>query len=64
MKVKQLIELLRQFDPERNVWVIYDTFQAFPADDFAPIGKRDADKAENYDGDEQPAAGDIAMIVG
>lgn len=64
MKVRQLIELLRQFDPERNVWIIYDTFEAFPADGFAPISKRDADAAVDYCEDEQPKAGDIAMIVG
>lgn len=30
MTVKQLIDYLSQFDPDANVWVIYDCFYLFP----------------------------------
>lgn len=27
MKVKELIELLQNLDQEKNIWVLYDTFE-------------------------------------
>lgn len=32
MKVRELIEHLQTLDPERNVWVIYDTYMAYEPD--------------------------------
>ena len=29
MTVRELIEQLQTLDPERNVWIIYDTFMAY-----------------------------------
>ena len=63
MKVKELIQLLRQFDPERNVWVIYDSFEAFPAS-FAPMSKEEAQLPTCYWEETQPAAGDLATYAG
>lgn len=28
MKVKELIEILETFDQEKNIWILYDTFEA------------------------------------
>lgn len=32
MTIKELIEHLQDLDPDRNVWVIYDTFFAYKPD--------------------------------
>lgn len=40
MKVRELIEHLQTLDPERNVWVVYDTFM-FYQPDFSDVADRD-----------------------
>lgn len=32
MKVKELIAELQQLNPEANIWVLYDSFFAYPPD--------------------------------
>ena len=36
MKVRELIEHLKTLDPERNVWVVYDSF-VFYQPDFSDV---------------------------
>lgn len=42
MKVRELIEHLKTLDPERNVWVVYDTFMYYQPDFSDVAGSADA----------------------
>ena len=59
MTVGELITYLGQFDPKREVWVIYDTFCAYPAD-FAPV----PDNVLNVVHRDGVHPGDLIMEVG
>ena len=50
MKAGKLIELLKQFDPEVNVWVVYEGVDAHPAK-FVPAGVEEAADAGVEPGD-------------
>lgn len=59
MTVRELSEYLKQFDPDREVWVIYDTIAAYPAD-FMPA--TDAQATAYHSEGVHP--GDLIMEVG
>lgn len=59
MKIRELVEYLRQFDPEKEVWVIYESWVAYPAE-FTPA---DADAATKFNSD-GVHQGDLIMEVG
>jgi hypothetical protein len=42
MTVRELIEHLQTLDPERNVWVIYDTYMVYEPDFSEIVTKMDA----------------------
>ena len=59
MTVRELSEYLKQFDPEREIWVIYDGYAAFEPD-FRPAT---GDQATTWHGD-GVHPGDLIMEVG
>lgn len=63
MKVRELIEHLQALDPERNVWVIYDTYMAYEPDFSEIITEVDA-LYFNRKGTVQMQKGDHKMEVG
>lgn len=60
MKVRELIEHLKTLDPERNVWVVYDTF-AYYQPDFSDVATRVDEQVGRRAGVQK---GDYIMEVG
>lgn len=61
MKVRELIEQLQQLDPERNVWIFYDTPCAALEPHFGGIAD---EEHVGYFGDRGVAVGDYYDEVG
>ena len=59
MTVRELIEHLQTLDPERNVWVIYDSFMTYEPDFSATITEEEAMYL-----DSRVSEGDYKMEVG
>lgn len=59
MKIQELIDYLRQFDPEREVWVTYDGIAAYEPD-FRPATGAQATAWHS----EGVHPGDLIMEVG
>lgn len=48
MKVKELIAKLQEFDQERDIWILYDTFFEMEPE-FAEYEEEDGDKIKKGD---------------
>ena len=65
MTIKELIDYLSQFDPEKKVWVIYDSGDLFEPC-FQPTSRNYIKNHTMLDREdrEQVATGDLLMEVG
>ena len=62
MKVKDYIEQLQQLDPERDIWVIYDSFSAFTPE--VEVVSEDTGAFEYINKRNGVHIGDYAIVVG
>ncbi len=60
MTVQELIDQLKCLDPNRNVWIIYDSFANFEPDFFAIADEQLAGRRGSWD----VKTGDYIMEVG